>query len=176
MQQDENQLLQSIYEDYSVSFKKFAMSKGVKSNDVEDVIQETVLAYYQHYPLDWPEEKKRPMLIRILYGKCVDLYRKNSHYQSVSIDEPTGEAEFISQNFVQDSLDKIIGNELYEEMRDCIEGMKKDWRDVIVLSLVEGRPTDEICEILGITETVCRSRISRARKYLREQMEEKGIT
>lgn len=176
MQQDENQLLQSIYEDYSVSFKKFAMSKGVKSDDVEDVIQETVLAYYQHYPLDWPDEKKRPMLIRILYGKCVDLYRRDSHYQSVSIDEPAGEAEFIAQNYVQDSLDKIIGIEIYEEMRACIREMKKDWRDVVILSLVEGRPTDEVCHILGIAETVCRSRISRARKHLREQMRRKGLT
>lgn len=169
MQQDENQLLRSIYENYSISFKKFAISKGVDYDDAEDVIQETVLSYYENYPLDWPENKKRAMLLRILYGKCVDLYRKNRHYQSISIDEPIGEIELLSYNFMRDSLDDVIGNETFKEVRKCIEGMKKNWRDVVILCLVEGRTTKEVCEILGIAETVCRSRVSRARKYLREK-------
>lgn len=170
MQQDENMLLQSMYENYQAVLGYVAKKSGMPNDDIEDVIQETYISYYQKYRLDWPENQKKALLIKIVKHKCIDYYRRNSHYESVSMDDTMNfdESELITKYMMGDSLDTIVRDETYQEVRNCILGMKKDWRNVSILYFVEERPIKEICEILDLTPTVCRSRISRARKYLRE--------
>lgn len=53
--------------------------------------------------------------------------------------------------------------------------LKKDWRDVIILRIIQELSTEETCEILKIPGTVCRSRLSRARKELRKRIIEAGL-
>ena len=175
MQQDENMLLQSMYEDYQAVLCYVAKRSGMPSDEIEDVIQETYISYYQKYRLDWPEKQKKAMLIKIVKHKCIDHYRKNSHYESVSMDDTVNfdETELITKYMMGDSLDAIVRNETYQEVRNCIMEMKKDWRDVAILYFVEERQIKEICDILSLSPTVCRSRISRARKYLKELLRHK---
>ena len=52
MQQDINGLLQAIYDGYQKPLRILALAIGVPEKDVEDVVQETIIAYYTHYPLD----------------------------------------------------------------------------------------------------------------------------
>ena len=52
MQQDINALLQAIYDDYQKPLRILALSLGVPEKDVDDIVQESIIAYYQHYPLD----------------------------------------------------------------------------------------------------------------------------
>lgn len=175
MQQDENMLLQSMYEEYQAVLRVVARNSGLPYDEIEDVIQETYISYYQNYPLDWPEKQKKAMLIKIVKHKCIDYYRRNSHYERVSVDDTENfdESELITKYMMGDSLETIVQDETYREIRDSILSMKKDWRDVAMLYFVEERQIKEICEILKISNTVCRTRISRARKYLRALLEPK---
>lgn len=64
----------------------------------------------------------------------------------------------------------MIQNEEYRYICQCIEEMKEIWREPAFLHFIEGYTPQEIHKILGISETVCRSRLSRARKHLREKL------
>lgn len=171
MQQDENMLLRSMYERYQAVLRTVARNNGIPYDDISDVVQETYISYYEHYPLDWPQERQKSMLVKILRHKCADYYRKNSHFSSsISVDDQDAfdETEILMKHLMQDSLECIVGDESYMEIRKCISEMKRDWRDVATLRFVEERSIEEICDVLGITGTVCRSRISRARKHLKK--------
>ena len=74
-----------------------------------------------------------------------------------------------------DTLTCIMDNELYREIWKLVNGMKKDWRDVIILRIIQELSTEETCEILKIPGSVCRSRLSRARKELRKRIIEAGL-
>ena len=65
-----------------------------------------------------------------------------------------------------------IANEGYQRIIDTIENLKPVWRDVVKMHFLEERSYTEISEALGITEDVCRSRISRARKYLEAELKD----
>lgn len=175
MEQEDSRLFQALYEDYLVPLKKLAASMGIGYDDIEDVVHDTLLSYYDKYPLDWSDKQKKAMLARILHSKRVDRFRKNSRYADVGVDNPDDEVIVISKLVEKDSLTSIVENETYREVRRIIEEMKKDWRDVIILYIVEERPIKEVCEILGISGTVCRSRIARARKYLKQKLKDAGI-
>lgn len=173
MQQDQDMQLQSMYDAYQAVLRTVARKRGVPVDDIEDLIQETYIAYYRTYPLNWNEPQKKAMLVKILKRKCIDFYRRNSHYIKVSMDdgEAFDETELLAKQLVKDSLESVIKNETYQEVRDCIMNMKKDWRDVSFLYFVEGLDPKEISEVLSIPGTVCRSRISRAKKYLKSKLE-----
>ena len=170
-QQEEDLLINAIYKDYGKLLKKLAINNGVELDDVEDLIQDTIVSYYLAYDLTLPENEKLALLGRILINKSRDIYRRNAHYQTVGLNTEEDEIEFLKGHFLPDSaLQSLMQDEYYRAVRKCILGMRKIWRDVIILHIIEGRPEREVAKLLDISETACRARISRARKYLREAL------
>ena len=88
MQQDEYKLLQGMYEEYLVPLKKYAAKLGVLYDDIEDLVHETFLAYFDRYPLDWPSRLKTAMLIRILRSRWADSNRRKRRCEMVSFNDP----------------------------------------------------------------------------------------
>ena len=180
MQQDECRLLQEMYEEYLVPLKKYAAKLGIKFNDIEDLVHETFLEYFDRYPLDWPAKLKTSMLIRILHSRWLDMNRKMRRCEIVSFDEPAGKfsitRDLLENNGALNILDReVLDKEMYRSVWNIIKEMKRDWRDVIILRIIEGLTTEETCDLLGISGTVCRSRLSRARKDLRKRLKQAGI-
>ena len=180
MQQDECRLLQEMYEEYLVPLKKYAAKLGVKIDDIEDLVHETFLEYFDRYPLDWPAKLRTSMLIRILHSRWLDLNRKNRRFETVSYDDPEGQVQITQASLASGEavnlLDQeVLDKELYRSIWNIIKDMKRDWRDVIILRLIEGLTTEETCELLEISGTVCRSRLSRAKKNLRKRLKDAGI-
>lgn len=180
MQQDEYRLLQEMYEEYLVPLKKYAVKLGVFYDDIEDLVHETFLSYFERYPLDWPSKLKTAMLIRILHSRWIDSNRKRFRYEMVSFSDPKTEPmiskELMESGEIAEMLDKeVLDKELYRSVWNLIKEMKQGWRDVIILRLIEGLTTEETCELLGISGTVCRSRLSRGKKELQRKMKQAKI-
>lgn len=174
MRQEERRLLKELYEDYSVPLKRFAASIGVHYDDIEDIVHDTIMGYYERYQMDWDAKLKTTILIKILYSRWRDSIRKNSRCVA-SIDDQDEEFLLMTKLLGTDTLTCIMDNELYREIWKLVNGMKKDWRDVIILRIIQELSTEETCEILKIPGTVCRSRLSRARKELRKRIIEAGL-
>lgn len=175
MVQEKSSLFEELYRAYLVPLKKTAANIGVAYDDIEDLVQETMLCYYDKYPLDWNNKQKRAMLGKILRNKWIDQYRKNSHYTAVSIDNWDDAVIVTKKLIVRDTLSYVIDNEVYKELRTMIDKLKDEWRVIILLHVVDGVPIKKISSSLGIREAACRTRISRAKKYLREQIKKEGL-
>lgn len=180
MQQDEYRLLQEMYEEYLVPLKKYAAKLGVLYDDIEDLVHETFLTYFERYPLDWPSKVKTAMLIRILHSRWVDSNRKRFRYEMMSLNDPFAQPmisrELMESGAVVEMLDReVLDKEIYRSVWKLIKEMKRGWRDVIILRLIEGLTTEETCELLGISGTVCRSRLSRGKKELQKRLKQAKI-
>ena len=66
----------------------------------------------------------------------------------------------------------MIAEDNYHRIRNVIENLKPTWRDVAVMYFLEERTYTEISEALGVSEEVCRARVSRARKFLEDELKE----
>lgn len=173
MQQNQEYMLQAMYEEYQGTLRKIVRNCGVPYDYIDDVIQETFYSYYSHYSLEWDVNQKKAMLVRIARNKATDFFRKNKRHDSVSIETGDfgGEIEILSDYVMKDTLDSILDDEACRELYEFIKGLKEEWRDIALLRFVEGRTVVEVCEITGITGTVCRMRLSRIRKYMREWLD-----
>ena len=164
-----NQMFRMIYEKYQAPLRTIAKRCGVAYDDIDDIVQETFAAYYQTYVMTGAEVKsEKAVLVKILKRKCIDLYRKNYHYVRTELESEEGRVptELLYKCIEGDVADTIIDRERYREIRRIIDEMKPEWRDVIYYCCILDYSSAE----LGISGTACRSRLMRARIYLRKQL------
>lgn len=74
--------------------------------------------------------------------------------------------DFRIQNRKQSIPEYVASKERCIAILDAIENMPDNWQKVANLKLIQGRPTEEVCQILNISEKACYSRVSRIRKYM----------
>lgn len=170
MQQDINEMLQAIYDDYQRPLRIFAISLGVPEKDVDDIVQEAIIAYYEHYPLDWESRYKKAMLATIVRNKSIDYFRKYQREHVIWDSEYFWENREMTAHYSHDLMDQIISEELYRDVKNAIAELSKELQAAARLHLIEGFPEKEVAKRLGITSVACRARISRARKRLRQSL------
>lgn len=177
MQQEQKELLQALYERYRGGLRWMAIKRNIPECEVDDIVQETFYKFmdaYKETALDWDEAARKAKLARILRNCCFDYFRRLKRKGTISTDseESQTEYEIMQYHLGGDISDNLIADETASRIWNCIESMKPSWRDTATLFLIQGRPLDEVCEILEISNTACRMRISRIRKYLKEQLKD----
>lgn len=167
-----NQLFEAIYEKYHPLLCYQARSYGVEPADIDDLVHDTFLAYYSHYPLTWEGCQIRAMLGKILKNQTLDYFRQRNRRPQVLYDpQEIGALEGEFDQFVsQDSLSLLVENEKYQRVWDGLKTMKREWADVFELHIIQGKSIQEVSEMLGTTDAACRMRLTRGRKYLKKHL------
>lgn len=175
MQQNNEELQRAMYEEYQGTLRRAASKCGIPADYVDDIVQETYVAYFTHYSINWTDTQKKSMLMKILRNKAADYFRKAKNHEYLSMDaDEFDEAAILKEYFMKDTLDFMVADERLREVRETILNMKKEWLDIAVLHIIEQRSIAEVCQILELESSVCRMRLSRIRKYLRAQHRPKG--
>ncbi len=138
------------------SMYKTAYAMVGNDEDVADVIQETILTCYEKIGQLKTESYFHTWMIRILINKCNDLLRKRKRVQ---LTEETMEIPVMERAFEN------------AEWKEVLMALDKKYRVAVLLYYIEGLSTVDIGKILGLSESAVRSRLSRARKKLGEELE-----
>ena len=170
MQQNVNALLQAMYDEFQIPLRILAINYGVPTKDADDIVQESLIAYYEHYPLDMSLEMKRAILVTIIRNKSIDYFRKYHRERIILDGDEFIENQEMALRHGQDLMDKVISEELYRDVKATMAGLSKELEITARLHLIEGFSENEVAEKLGISGGACRTRISRARKFLREEL------
>ena len=133
----------------------YRVARGILSNehDIEDAIQNTVIKAYEKINTLKKNEFFRTWLVRILINECNEIIRRNKRV--VSINESNHEERY---------------NDCYEniDLTKAINSLSEELRVTTVLFYFEDMSIKDIASILNIPNGTVRSRLSRARKILRE--------
>lgn len=133
----------------------YRVARGILSNehDIEDAIQNTIIKAYEKINTLKKNEFFRTWLVRILINECNEIIRKNKRI--VSINESNHEEKY---------------NDYYEniDLANAINSLSEELRVTTVLFYFEDMSIKDIALILNIPNGTVRSRLSRARKILRE--------
>lgn len=136
------------------------------SNDLssaKDLVQETFLILFKK--IDQFDESKGALgawLSRILINQSLKEYRKNQKMVFL------GAAAFDEEIFNAPSiLEQLEAEDILKLLKEIPEGC----RIIFNLNVIEGYPHTEISKILNISESACRSQLTRAKKLLRGLIE-----
>lgn len=177
MQQEQNDLLQSLYEGYQGALRFVAYRSGIPYDEIDDMIQDVFVSFISKYGevcAGWNDVQQKSMLMRILRNRVADHYRSKHRHTNFSLETGNFGEEFhlADTTMSRDVLECITDREDIRKIQECVQKMKPDWYNIIALYFIEGRPVEEVSKIMGISTPTLRMRVSRIRKYLREQIGE----
>jgi len=161
-----------LVESYSGMIYRLALNMLDDSQDAEDVLQETFIKAYRNLSKFDGRSSLSTWLYRIATNEALMMIRRRKK-KFVSIDAPLqfSDQEQDTMNIVDWCClpeDELISSEALAYLNQAIDKLAPNLRIVFVLRDIEGLSTRETAEILNLSETAVKTRLSRARFRLRE--------
>ena len=143
----------------------------------EDLAQETFVKVFNHIDSFNPKYKFSSWIFKIASNLTIDAIRKKD-LETVSLDGSRNASttdEIDATRITVESRDEnpeefLEAKELGEEIERAIGQLRPEYRQAILLRHVEGRPYEEIAEIMGVPLGTVKTFIHRARGELRETL------
>ena len=125
------------------------------ADDAEDVLQESFIKAFQKIHQYKGEVTFGAWLKRIVVNKSIDFLK--SKKDKVSIDEQDMQVVAEDDNWNVSAVISI------DEVRLAIDQLQEEYKYVVLMFLVEGYDHQEIAEVLNISSSAGRTRLSRGK-------------
>ena len=134
--------------------------------DADDVVQEVLLRVFRNAASLRDGARFDAWLAAMVRNAIADQLRARQRHPVASGD--TGEVE--AAPLPSDESDETVGSQLAAVLRPFAERLPALYRDVIILSELEGVPHAEIARRLAISVSGVKSRVQRGREQLRKML------
>ena len=153
-----------LYNTFASGMLGVCMRYCVSMDEAEDVLQEGFIKVFKYIKNYRSEGSFEGWIRRIMVNTAITNYNKRSKVYHEEINENTLSSESES-----------TGDEVYlpvekETLMRLIQQMPEGYKMVLNLYVFEGYKHKEISGILDISENTSKSQLSKARKYLRNEM------
>lgn len=165
--------LVGLYEDriYNLAIKMLT-----NEEDAHEIVQETFLSAYKNLEKFRGDASFYTWINRIAVNNCFQKLRGRIKSKGdISLDEvhpfPGGKppgAKIESWDFTPEKM--TIQSELAVLMKEALLELPENYRVVFILKDVDGHTNEEIAEILELTIPAVKSRLNRARLFLRKRL------
>lgn len=159
---------------YSPNIYRLALKIIGNTQDAEDILQETFFKAYKHLKNFDGRSKVSTWLFRIATNEALMLIRRRK-LDTISIDEPWESADedqeplqIVDWCCLPES--ELMSGEVREQLDKAVDSLTHSLRVVFLLRDIENLTTAETAEVLGLTETAVKTRLSRARLRLRQEL------
>ena len=163
-----------LVEAYANPLYNLALKLTGDEQEAEDALQETLISAYKNIRQFEGRSSPGTWLYRIAYNVVMMRVRKKQP-DSVSIEEPLtlDGGEIVPRQFHDWCClpeRDLLSSEAQATMDAAIHLLPESLKAVFVLRDIEGLSTLEVGEVLGISEAAVKSRLHRARLFLRERL------
>jgi RNA polymerase sigma-70 factor, ECF subfamily len=151
-------------------------------DDACEVVQEAFLSAYRAMRKFRGDAKFSTWLTGITVNHAKNRLRQTqsrAHHEVVSTDDPveteSGHLTYDPPAQETSAIEQLEKKEVRQKVQECIGGLDKDQREVLVLRDIEEFSYDEISHILKIPDGTVKSRLSRARDALKNCLKMKKV-
>ena len=154
---------------YTIAYKYMG-----NHEDANDMAQEALIKAYQSIGSFRGEAAFGTWLGKITANRCLDELRKRKKLQTTSLEDTLeleeGSVKKELESPTATPEDHAVQQETAAYMQKLIGELKEEYRTAIVLREMDGYSYEDIADILVCSVGTVKSRISRARQYLRERI------
>lgn len=163
--------------------KVYRLALGMVKNrdDALDAVQDAFLNVYKKIDTFKGESAFSTWLYRIALNSTYMTLRSRSRQDRVeSLDEPgvlerlydaaSSQLHEPGGDWSARADDLVLRRELAEAMREAVASMPEEYRAIFTLRDVDGLSNQEVADILGLTIAAAKTRLHRARIFLRERL------
>lgn len=169
---------EEIVERYSPKAMRLALKITKNRDDAQDVLQDTFVSVYKNINSFRGDSAISSWIYRICTNfALMKLRSKKIDNQSDSIDEnPNMDIDKLTEHSHSEDdwsqkADKILlRKELREKLDQAIDKLPDEYRIVFIMKDVDGMSNEEISKDLNLTIPAVKSRLHRARLFLRKEI------
>ena len=142
--------------------------------DAEDIVQDTLLKVFEKIDTFRGESALSSWIYRIALNFSYMKIRKGSRNEYASIEdhmpkfEKSGMHLYPVGNWAEKADDKLLRKEMKSHIVENIEKLSEKYKTVLVMRDIQGLSTSEVAEATGMTIPAVKSRLHRARLFLRD--------
>ena len=144
------------------------------AEDALDLSQEVFLKAYRNIGNFDERSQFSTWIYRITANTCIDEMRKRKGRQSFSLEEELESEEGSMQRQVADAgetpEESMLREEQKSEILQALESLSPEHKVAVILRDIKGLSYEEIAEILELTLGTVKSRISRGRNQLKQEI------
>jgi len=151
-----------LFDRYYYPLCTFVFAIVRDNSDTEDIVIDCFAKIWEERSSLSIQTSLQNYLITIVKNSAITYLRKNNK-QFVNIDE-------ISKIFINEEIDLIQEASIYNLMYDAIEKMPDQRRRILKMAAFEEKSYNEISNELGISVNTVKTQMSRAYKFLRNEL------
>ncbi len=170
-----------LYRDHVDLMYRFANRLCGETEAAKDLVQETFLNAYRGFKDFRGDAQVSTWLYTIASRACLRMRRKRkgAPERELSLDEfiPTHDGEFRLQIPMEGLTpeEALHNKELRQALEAAINKLPKKYKMVLVLRDMEGLSAKEVGSIMGLNERAVKSRLHRARLFVRRELSARGL-
>lgn len=162
-----------LVEAYSPMIYRLGLKMLADPQDAEDILQETFIKAYKHIEDFDGRSSLSTWLYRIATNEALMLLRRKRP-EAISFDQPAQDDNLQEPLQIVDWCclpeEEFMSAETRAQLDAAIEKLPPGLRLVFLLRDVAGLSTREAAEVLNLSEMAVKTRLSRARLRLREEL------
>jgi RNA polymerase sigma-70 factor, ECF subfamily len=165
-------------EQYQARMYGFLSRMCRSREDARDALQDTFLSAFRAFENFRGESAVSTWLYRIATNACLKIRRRGKYEpeRELSLDEFMPSREAGGPVEIADGAASpervLLDKELQQALERAIAELPGPYRIVLVLRDVEGLPAEEVAQVLGLSVAAVKSRLHRARLFLRQRLAE----
>lgn len=164
-----------LFKKYEQMVYGFSYKVCRNRDKAEETLQDTFISVYKNLDQFQGDSKFSTWLYSIVTNNCLMKRRKRKIDQEMSyLDEPPGEEEGKEGKQIADwsgtPVDKLMNKELKNRLDDAIQKLPIEYRVVFILRDIEDQSAEETANILKLSIPAVKSRLRRARIFLRNEL------
>ena len=149
-------VLEEVLEQYGNMLFRYALMMLGTVQDAEDVVQDTLLIYWQKAPEFKNKDHEKAWLLTVTANRCRDLLRKRQRRGETLFDSVTEVTDIV--------METAEGSGILEALMHLPEKYKK----VLYLYYVEEYRIEDIAGIIRKTSSAVKMRLKKGRQLLKE--------
>ena len=166
-EQGDQRAQMQVYDNYSRGMYHIALRILNDRAAAEDIMQESLITALNKMS-QWNREASfGSWLKRIVINNSLSLLRKNNKMETVSYDDV---AYHLESQADEEQVDMEEAGMTAQKVLQVMNELKDNYRQILTLHLIEGMDNEEICEIMNMTNAMCRTTLSRAKESLRTKI------
>lgn len=171
----EREAFDELFERYLPLVYNLALRLLGDPHGAEDVVQETFLRVYQNLPRFAGRSRLSTWIYRIVVNLCHDEHRRSARQPaSFSFLAEEGKGEEWLERIPEEELgpeEQVLQKERQRVLWQAVQRLREPFRTTLILCDLEEWDYSEVAQVMGVAEGTVKSRLNRARKWLRRELE-----
>lgn len=155
-----------IYNRYYKAMYNTALRIIKDSTEAEDIMQEAFLTAFLKLSALEDDRMFGAWLKKIVINSSLTASRKHEVHREISL-EKVAYSLTDNEGIIEEDITKLKANTVLSTLNQ----LKDSYSTALSLHLIEGYDYEEICQIMNISYSNCRTLVSRAKESLRKKLE-----